>query len=46
MAVGTTSVRTLESAAAGAAPGEAVVAYQGPRGLYILPGYNFGQSMA
>jgi S-adenosylmethionine:tRNA ribosyltransferase-isomerase len=47
VAVGTTSVRTLESAArlnegrgAGAGPGE-VIPFEGPTGLFILPGYSF-----
>ena len=39
IAVGTTSVRTLESAAR---PGrEAILSYSGPTNLYILPGYRF-----
>jgi S-adenosylmethionine:tRNA ribosyltransferase-isomerase len=39
VAVGTTSVRTLESAAR---PGpEAILSYSGPTNLYILPGYRF-----
>ena len=39
IAVGTTSVRTLESAAkAGQA---SIVSYSGPTNLYILPGYKF-----
>jgi len=41
VAVGTTSVRTLESAAAFAAPGEAVAPFSGPTSLFILPGYKF-----
>lgn len=41
IAVGTTSVRTLESAARAAAPGEAVAAFAGPTDLFILPGYSF-----
>jgi S-adenosylmethionine:tRNA ribosyltransferase-isomerase len=41
IAVGTTSVRTLESAARAALPGQAVAPYQGPTGLFILPGYTF-----
>jgi S-adenosylmethionine:tRNA ribosyltransferase-isomerase len=41
VAVGTTSVRTLESAARQAAPGEVVGAYSGPTDLFILPGYTF-----
>jgi S-adenosylmethionine:tRNA ribosyltransferase-isomerase len=39
IAVGTTSVRTLESAAR---PGrDAILSYSGPTNLYILPGYRF-----
>ena len=41
IAVGTTSVRTLESAAVYAQPGDAVAAFEGPTDLYILPGYKF-----
>ncbi len=41
IAVGTTSVRTLESAARQAAPGDAVAPYEGPTDLFILPGYQF-----
>jgi len=41
IAVGTTSVRTLESAAAHAAPGAWVGAFAGPTALFILPGYTF-----
>lgn len=41
IAVGTTSVRTLESAARTAAPGQAVGAYSGPTDLFILPGFSF-----
>ncbi len=41
VAVGTTSVRTLETAAQAAAPGEPVAPFEGPTGLYILPGYTF-----
>jgi len=41
VAVGTTSVRTLESAAGRAAEGEAVGAFVGPTELFILPGYRF-----
>ncbi len=41
VAVGTTSVRTLESAARCAKPGESVGAVEGPCDLYILPGYEF-----
>jgi len=41
IAVGTTSVRTLETAAQAARPGDTVSAYSGPTSLYILPGYTF-----
>ena len=41
VAIGTTSVRTLEWAARQAAPGDAVAAWEGPSDLYILPGYTF-----
>jgi S-adenosylmethionine:tRNA ribosyltransferase-isomerase len=41
IAVGTTSVRTLESAARQAAPGQAVAAIEGPTDLFILPGYQY-----
>lgn len=41
IAVGTTSVRTLESAAALAATGEWVAPFEGPTSLFILPGYSF-----
>ena len=41
IAVGTTSVRTLESAAADAAPDEEITAYQADTRLFILPGYKF-----
>jgi S-adenosylmethionine:tRNA ribosyltransferase-isomerase len=41
IAVGTTAVRTLESAARRAAPREAVAALEGPTDLYILPGHEF-----
>lgn len=40
-AVGTTSVRTLESAAKNARAGEVVGAFEGPTDLFILPGYQF-----
>ncbi|MEX2143456.1 MAG: tRNA preQ1(34) S-adenosylmethionine ribosyltransferase-isomerase QueA [Anaerolineales bacterium] len=40
IAVGTTSVRTLESAAAGEPEGF-VRPFEGRTGLFILPGYNF-----
>jgi len=38
IAVGTTSVRTLESAAAGR---DTISSYLGPTSLFILPGYEF-----
>jgi S-adenosylmethionine:tRNA ribosyltransferase-isomerase len=41
VAVGTTSVRTLETAARFASPGEGVGAFTGSTGLFILPGYQF-----
>jgi S-adenosylmethionine:tRNA ribosyltransferase-isomerase len=41
VAVGTTSVRTLESAARYATKPEIVTAYHGPTDLFILPGYEF-----
>jgi len=41
IAVGTTSVRTLESAARQAQPGQAVAPFSGPTDLFILPGYSF-----
>lgn len=41
IAVGTTSVRALESAALGAEPERSVVAMDGPTDLFILPGYQF-----
>jgi S-adenosylmethionine:tRNA ribosyltransferase-isomerase len=41
IAVGTTSVRTLESAARQTEPGQAVSPFCGPTDLYILPGYSF-----
>lgn len=41
VAVGTTSVRTLETAARYARPGETVAAFTGPTNLFILPGYSF-----
>ena len=41
IAVGTTSVRTLESAAKTARDGEVVGAFEGPTDLFILPGYTF-----
>ena len=39
--VGTTSVRTVESAARAAGPGEVVRPFEGPTDLFILPGYEF-----
>ncbi|MGB8212159.1 MAG: tRNA preQ1(34) S-adenosylmethionine ribosyltransferase-isomerase QueA [Anaerolineales bacterium] len=39
IAVGTTSVRTLESAAR--AGRDSIISYTGPTNLYILPGYRF-----
>jgi len=39
--VGTTSVRTVETAAGKALPGDAVAQFEGPTDLYILPGYRF-----
>jgi S-adenosylmethionine:tRNA ribosyltransferase-isomerase len=41
IAVGTTSVRTLESAAQAAPAGQVVTPYSGSTGLFILPGYTF-----
>jgi S-adenosylmethionine:tRNA ribosyltransferase-isomerase len=41
IAVGTTSVRTLESAAKRAALGRTVDPMEGPTDLFILPGYRF-----
>ncbi len=41
IAVGTTSVRTLESAARRAAPGDTVAPFEGPTDLFILPPYTF-----
>ncbi len=41
IAVGTTSVRTLESAAMGSRFEGRVAPYCGPTGLFILPGYKF-----
>jgi len=41
IAVGTTSVRTLESAARRAGSGEVVAAFEGQTDLFILPGYEF-----
>lgn len=41
IAVGTTSVRTLESAARNADENQIVAEYTGPTDLFILPGYQF-----
>jgi S-adenosylmethionine:tRNA ribosyltransferase-isomerase len=41
VAVGTTAVRTLESAALHAGPEQVVAAYEGATDLFILPGYQF-----
>lgn len=41
VAVGTTSVRTLESAARLASPREVVTPFVGPTDLFILPGFEF-----
>ena len=41
IAVGTTSVRTLETAARKAGEGEVVAPFAGPTNLFILPGYTF-----
>ena len=41
IAVGTTSVRTLESAARGEPPEVNIEPYMGPTDLFILPGYQF-----
>ena len=41
VAVGTTSVRTLESAARHAPQGQVVAPFTGPTDLFILPGYTF-----
>jgi S-adenosylmethionine:tRNA ribosyltransferase-isomerase len=41
IAVGTTSVRTLETAANNTDPGEVVSAFSGSTRLFILPGFNF-----
>lgn len=40
-AVGTTAVRTLETAARIAGPGQVVAAFEGPTDLFILPGFQF-----
>jgi len=41
IAVGTTTVRTLETAAQATPPGMAVLPYSGATSLFILPGYFF-----
>ena len=41
IAVGTTSVRTLESAAQSISPEKVIETYEGPTDLFILPGYAF-----
>jgi S-adenosylmethionine:tRNA ribosyltransferase-isomerase len=41
IAVGTTTVRTLESAASSALEREVIRPYEGPTSLFILPGYSF-----
>lgn len=41
IAVGTTSVRTLETAARAAPEGEWLAPHQGPTDLFILPGHQF-----
>lgn len=41
VAVGTTSVRVLETAAQGAAEGDVVAPWRGATRLYIYPGYQF-----
>jgi S-adenosylmethionine:tRNA ribosyltransferase-isomerase len=41
IAVGTTSVRTLESATSGISTQETVAPYEGETNLFILPGYSF-----
>lgn len=41
IAVGTTSVRTLESAARQAGQSHGVAPFEGPTDLFILPGYSF-----
>lgn len=41
VAVGTTSVRALETAALAARSGEAIAPCAGPTGLFILPGHTF-----
>lgn len=41
IAVGTTSVRTLEAAAQNAATGDTVAPFSGPTNIFILPGYTY-----
>lgn len=41
VAVGTTSVRTLETAAQSAGAGQGVAPFSGPTKLFILPGFEF-----
>jgi len=41
IAVGTTSVRSLESAAQAANSDEVIIPFEGPTNLFILPGYTF-----
>lgn len=41
IAVGTTSVRSLETAAQAASSGRDIAPFEGPTDLYILPGYEF-----
>ncbi|MCH8341487.1 MAG: tRNA preQ1(34) S-adenosylmethionine ribosyltransferase-isomerase QueA [Chloroflexi bacterium] len=41
VAVGTTTVRALESAAGQATPEEILRAYEGPTDLFVLPGFEF-----
>jgi S-adenosylmethionine:tRNA ribosyltransferase-isomerase len=41
VAVGTTTVRTLETAASQAEPVETIRVFEGPTELFILPGFEF-----
>lgn len=41
VAVGTTSVRALETATRAAPAGQAIAPFEGPTDLYILPGFEF-----
>jgi S-adenosylmethionine:tRNA ribosyltransferase-isomerase len=41
IAVGTTSVRTLETASGGTSSGQTILPFEGYTSLYILPGYSF-----